>query len=1059
MPVPSLEPELVEHLRVEFGEHGSRAVEFLETARRLLEAPTVSGPRLGETVAYQCREALESIAEAGRPGVRSPWRELSREVVKSADRYVNAAQTHDEDAAQLLREMLSRIDEVRRFHDEGDRRHQQQLIAMIVERAGVPPSEGSGVVSAFQDLFDRLNDALHGDCPVALAREMYGECVALVRRLFMPMESRDSELRSLAAVESPTRADVQRLLELVATPVHMAQFVRSMATSQWLVQLDAARVFDQEHIEVWWAIAAAAQRLGPTHAESVSGFLSRLWNRNDKDPERLRCVADAARRMGLAGAPLMLEVLKRHPDNGAVVFEALQVATELDPSTDLVADFVDLLFNEACWPHLFMPEELADHLVEGIDEHNAHARVRLVCFKLRAGDPDDFLLGQLRWDHQGTLTEFVEPMGEERSPVLVSCLVSALRRAWELVPIRDLLETLRLLPDGLRERARAWVLSEVPDVDPELLVSEVAGAVGARLITGDDAAVVDRAVQSAPADGLARRWKRALGEPPSVEQLGQAMAADSVPREWLCRSSWVRFLPDDATSAWRNATQLIEARYGALDRDYISTRRRAEAFVVTSPFTEDELGALSPEQASVQIAAWRAGPQDWDHGPRELARTLQRVVQQAPHDWLSDPVGLAAKLYHPTYISAYLLGIKEALPDSDVPVKPLLDVIALVDTSPWNVEPLADSPRDFETDWRSARRAGIDLIAAMAVADVQFGDRSDQAWNLLLHAAIDTSAESWAQMDSLTRAINRDCTRAFDAAVLFVAAELRSGKPVRAEFAELMRFALTREGNDGEEFRAIVARRLAWLRNSMADWADDNFELIFGDDAPADLAQLTVDLAIRWGWPHRWLFETVPDMVRDAVLRDVDEAIDHLMIAMLGDWPGFQLDDIVRFIVRNLDEYPDLASRAGISMSRIVSHDDIEERYLEPAVRLWEELLDSPAASALAGFGNMHRAAALDEQRWAQLTQRTLADETNRGRWLYGAANRAMQLPPTQPKLAMLNAIVRGHMEPGTRYRISADIGEVLAQSTGLEDSDEYRLLVIALREHDIIRDEPEEDS
>ena len=297
-----------------------------------------------------------------------------------------------------------------------------------------------------------------------------------------------------------------------------------------------------------------------------------------------------------------------------------------------------------------------------------------------------------------------------------------------------------------------------------------------------------------------------------------------------------------------------------------------------------------------------------------------------------------------------------------MPVEPLLDVVALVNTAPWEVEPLADSPRDFETDWRGARRAALDLIEAMAVADVQFGDRSDQAWNLLHHAAIDTSAESWAPMDSLTRAINRDCTRAFDAAVLFVAAELRAGKSVRAEFVELLKFALNLEGNDGEEFRAIVARRLAWLRQSMPEWTDDNFDLIFGDDVPTELAQLTVDLAIRWGWPHRWVFETVPDMVRNAVLRDVDEAIDHLMIAMLGDWPGYQLDDIVRFIKQNLNDYPDLASRAGACISRIVSHDDVKERYLETATRLWEELLDSPAASALGGFGNMYRAAALDEQ-------------------------------------------------------------------------------------------------
>lgn len=558
-----------------------------------------------------------------------------------------------------------------------------------------------------------------------------------------------------------------------------------------------------------------------------------------------------------------------------------------------------------------------------------------------------------------------------------------------------------------------------------------------------------------------RRCLYALGESPSVERIEQEMVADSVRIEWRRLASWARLLPEDATSAWTAAIQLIDAKYGCYDRGTLGQRPSAGGFVVTSPITEAELSALSPEQPAELVSAWRAGPGDWDHGPRQLARSLQSVVQQSPDKWLNDPMGIVAKLHHPTYITAYLQGIKDAVTECDVPVDPLLDAVALVYTAPWDVAPLADSHLDYEADWLAARRAGRDLIVAMAAADADFGDRPDQAWALLYIAATDTSSgESWAPMDPLTRAINRDCTRAFDATVPFVASELRAGKAVRAEFVELLEFALTLAGNDVEEYRAIVARRLGWLRQALPDWTDNNTGLLFGVDAPPELAQLTVDLAIHWGAPNQWLFDTAPEMVRNSVLRDTENAMDHYMVALLRDWPGYQLDDIVTFITRHHSDYPELASKAGTRISHLISGDDnIEQRHIDTATQLWESLLDSNAASALGGFCWMHRAAALDDERWAQLTLRTIEKSRSGGRWRYGVIERAMQAPAARSKLAVLNAIVRRPLEQWERYHIGENIRAVLANAADLEQTDEYRRLVTALHEHDMIRDEPVGDT
>ena len=111
------------------------------------------------------------------------------------------------------------------------------------------------------------------------------------------------------------------------------------------------------------------------------------------------------------------------------------------------------------------------------------------------------------------------------------------------------------------------------------------------------------------------------------------------------------------------------------------------------PFGAEELAALTPIQAAEQIAAWRPAPGEW-HDARQLGRVLEMVVQQNPDGWLADPVGITAKLFHPTYIRSYVLGVKEVVAGHAIPVMALLDVVTLVHTRPWPVEALADDPLD-----------------------------------------------------------------------------------------------------------------------------------------------------------------------------------------------------------------------------------------------------------------------------------------------------------------------------------------------------------------------------
>ena len=80
-----LDPELLSHLKAEFGSHGHRAVEFLFTAWEILswieQSPDDVPPRVAETVAYCLREAMTEIPQS-QNARGSSWSNVSREVCR-----------------------------------------------------------------------------------------------------------------------------------------------------------------------------------------------------------------------------------------------------------------------------------------------------------------------------------------------------------------------------------------------------------------------------------------------------------------------------------------------------------------------------------------------------------------------------------------------------------------------------------------------------------------------------------------------------------------------------------------------------------------------------------------------------------------------------------------------------------------------------------------------------------------------------------------------------------------------------------------------------------------
>lgn len=199
MKLVPIDPPLLEHLAVEFGEHGGRAVDFLITAQALLESePQRESPRLAETVAYCLREAMKTIPASQDVGGGGLWRSASRAVADARRRYELVRGVPGEDEQGALDELFATIDDLEIIHSQ-EGIHERRLIAIMVNRTGaLPVASGTAPIRAYQDLLRDLDEALHGDATLDLVHQLWNRCAAILRQLFLPPALRHDELDSLA---------------------------------------------------------------------------------------------------------------------------------------------------------------------------------------------------------------------------------------------------------------------------------------------------------------------------------------------------------------------------------------------------------------------------------------------------------------------------------------------------------------------------------------------------------------------------------------------------------------------------------------------------------------------------------------------------------------------------------------------------------------------------------------------------------------------------------------------------------------------------------------------
>jgi hypothetical protein len=689
--------------------------------------------------------------------------------------------------------------------------------------------------------------------------------------------------------------------------------------------------------------------------------------------------------------------------------------------------------------------------VSGIDESNARRRLQLLCWKVRgAGDGE----GGRRWFSQeraGSIGDWNADGHGDRFDVLLRVFVDGARAAILLVPVDDLLAIVDSMPDDIRGRVRAWLLSLAPDVSVDRLINEIANAIVEREPTGDDLALVDRVTRDAELDACASKWTGALGPAPTVVEVAERLGSHQLPEAWLRALQWVGILPEAVVGLWAQPASVMAAAYGRPRRETLEKRQHVVMSHGQSPMTVEELASLPVIEAARKISSWRPDTSEWLVSARELARTLEIVIQRTDGTWLETPFRVATDLRHPTYIHHYLGAVGDAVKaGARPPVAEILDVIALVRAHPWDAQPLGHDDFDYDKDWRGAEWAAVDVIRALADKDVGFLGRDDEVWVLLaseVRRREEPSSILSGAQDPLESAVNRPCTRALEAVLSFMAHEFRSKGQVRPAAFGLLEEALHLGGRNGAEHRAIIATRLGFLRHISQSWVDDHDSLLFGSDAPDGLAQVTADLAVKWSRPHPWLLEHHRNLTYDAVSRGVRHALDHLLIAMLWAIPGYAVQDNVSFLRRT----PVLLSAAGETLGRLLREPDAEDEHVGVSVSFWDAAIATRTPGGLEGFGWMAEVEKMDDNTWASRTLETLVATGGRIDWSHKVAERAASLTPSTTTLAIMNHLVRGASDDWDRRGNIEHAVALLAAADDLSATPEYQRLRTMLLERGVL--------
>ena len=672
----------------------------------------------------------------------------------------------------------------------------------------------------------------------------------------------------------------------------------------------------------------------------------------------------------------------------------------------------------------------------------------MLAYKIKSVPSEDLSRGDLERYRSGSISEFEDHDSEDRFNGLVGALVRVIDRARGWLDTESMSRCLDDLPKGIQSRVRVWMLVHENDVTCNSLIDAIADAIALHNPNLDDVNLLKRVIIECEAPQYTRFFEKALGTPPSLEEVGQRLAAGPMPPDWWRVYHWSGILPDDAIGEWTAVLAKISDRYeqplGRESYRYTEPSIRFESMV---PMPIDELKELPALEAAKFVSEWRP-PAGWrdQHGAQDLGWELEATAKRNPSEWGAAPLQISTALQNPIHITHYLRALAEIYKVTTPPIGELVELMVLLQTGRRQFEPLGPFDHDSDVAWKRVDQASVEVITIVAQSGSDLGALPEAFWEILMAGVKDRSEQSSTlskDEDPHSAAINRPCTRALRALLVAIGYECRYGRtvPIKRRWSQIQD-CLKFQGIDGLQFRSVIGSMIWFLQSIVPEWVDDNRGMLFGEEAPDDLGQRTFDQALRYGRPRRWLLESHRSRVMDAVSRGETSALRHVMLAVIADWDGYS----AAAVVNKLRDDPKLLSASGVALGKAMRDSDNDE-YLERTLNYWQTAIETKIPDGLVGFGWLAVVHHISDESWVQMTLETLEITRGRTNMPHYVSERAARVPPSAATLEIVNHLVRATSHPGDNYLMQEHINRTMFRSEDLSSTAEYRRLVTALRE------------
>jgi hypothetical protein len=1018
---------------------GDRVLGCLRTAEALLALGRSgeSDLRWAESAAYNVREALDSVVRdrpAGEGGFSA--------ALEAWERYRLAIQLPDADEKAARADLSTTMDSLAQDKDRQAFKT-RKLLNWFLRQTGVAPLPGDDdPTRQYNDLREAASRILHQDASPREVEALFSATVAWFVRVFTPPSGLASKVEQLAQ-QPYTPERLHEFRGLALNGHHLRLFLERITDPAWLDALWQGGLIGLPQLGEPWPIAALTGATSRLPDERVAELLQTLLAEVTTLPkeDRRGCVFEIIRTalwLGPEGIPVALEVLRRYPADDWTQTIALRMTKELDfadPIHERVADAV--IGNEDRNHRGRHTREMVNRLSEGLTSENVGNRLELLAVKLRrlAAEPS---ARYLAIDIAALPTEDGD---EPTDPLLLVAqrFAAAIPVARALgVPGSALLQHSESIPTDIGDRLTCQVLAGAADIDRHTKIGHLVKRLASETATGDDQALIEDLTPFR--DDEISRLRIAFGQPAALDpDQPNVPYGENWPRAWR----WAMVLPPPVLTGWTDAIAAVSADHGSPDPSAL-TRRINQVTSVTgsSPISSEALASMSVTEAATAIATWRPRPDDpWGLSARELARTLETVVKANPEAWTRDPSHIVRTLREPVYVDHYLRGVTASATAVRSRAPLLIRAVTLVRDDPWEPTVLGSDTYDFEPDWSVVDTVSIELIDALADADADLADDLDLCWELATGLATTLPKDPGLHGryldvelagDPLNDAINAAYGKGLQAVLALGGWEHRNLGAVSNRLDIILTRVLDTDGAVGLQLRSIIAGSRPFVEGIAPDWIADNHDVLFGDT----LGRLTFDQTLKYARPTKPFYTRSGAQLLDAARRGAEHAAAWLLIAYLWGEPEYSFEFIVDGLAGNAEALGEVCREiARLSCGLPEDQAQVTER----GITFWQRLLAEPPSRvppfALRGLGYWATAPELDERRWLELTEATVARTGGSLDLASEVAERCRDAQPSPAGLRILLELV-GHGDVWEQHHVeSVGISALRAAAeSGLSD-------------------------